>query len=73
MLNKLLTVIEVIAELIRRWLRSEELKKAQKDAEDLHDDPAGWLDKHFNGVQPSDVSGDAGGSDKAEAGKPKQD
>lgn len=47
-MNKLLTIIAALTELLARYFRIKEQREHDEQQQKIKDDPAGWLDNHFN-------------------------
>lgn len=67
-MKQFLTILAAIAEILTRLFRAKEQQQHEKQRQEIKDDPAGWLDIHFNdtdsGVQPNKPM--PGNADKAE-------
>lgn len=57
-MNKVLTILAALAELLTRYFRIKEQREHDEQQQQIKDDPAGWLDNHFNnddnGVQANE-------------------
>lgn len=47
-MSKLLTILAALAELLTRFFRIKEQREHDEQQKQIKDDPAGWLDNHFN-------------------------
>lgn len=80
MLDKVLTLLAAVAELLRRWRRLREQTQHEQESHDIQAKPGQWLDEHFNGSdrggnadrlqQPSSMPGNAGKASQTTTAKP---
>ena len=47
-MNKILTILAAIGEILTRLFRAKEQQEHEKQQQQIKDDPAGWFDNHFN-------------------------
>lgn len=80
MLDKVLTLLAAVAELLRRWRRLREQAQHEQQADEIQASPAQWMDEHFNGPgdghnadrlhQPSEVPGASADACEAKTTEP---
>ena len=49
MLDKILTLLAAVAELLRRWRKLREQADHAQQSDAIQENPGGWMDTHFNG------------------------
>ncbi len=79
MLDKLLTLLAAVAELLRRWRKLREQTDHEQQSDAIQENPGGWMDTHFNGTgaghdddrlhDATEVPRDASHASKAEAAR----
>ena len=47
-MNKILTILAAIAEILTRLFRAKEQKEHEQQQQEIKEDPADWFDNHFN-------------------------
>lgn len=57
MIGKILLILAAIAKAVRRWFRRREREHYERETHEIEQNPAGWMDKHFNGVAAGDDAG----------------
>lgn len=77
MLKNLLTILAAITKALAAYFRTQEQKRHEQEQQDIKQDPAGWMDDHFNGNAnglPANkpVPGNAAEADKAKPAEPDQ-
>lgn len=76
-MNALSAFLQLLLRLLKRAVRKareQEAKDAQKERNQIEENPSSWLDKHFNGVpDDSTMPSDAKDADKTDSSKPRQD
>lgn len=75
MLKDILAILAAFVQAIGRYIRAQEQEKHEKNQQDIKQDPAGWMDDHFNGnanrmPNSTDLPGNANEADKAYPAKP---
>jgi hypothetical protein len=47
---KLISILDRLLSIITKWAVQREQVKAQRNRDELHQNPADWFDKHFDSV-----------------------
>jgi hypothetical protein len=57
LIQRLITLILAVSELVKRYNRSKEQKEHEEQQQQIKDNPSGWFENHFNGSRDDKLGG----------------